>query len=665
MSQIEQVKELHNQGEYQQAIDGYQEILQNDPNNDEAHFGMAHANSRLNQLEKALQHVKEAVKLVPNSDRYLQFLGQMYLANQQIDDALKAFKRSLKENPNLFFSYVATGDIYALKNESAKAKENYKLALKVEKNGIPAIIKLSRLLLLEGDYEAAADKLQAAELQFPADPRLKLQMGITKLEQGQDGFAELYFKKLLEDEPRHVLAKTYLGISLINSDIEQATQIITDQVNDKIQTPELMIAMGMLYAKNNQHIEAIKYMSPICQSGLAYPSWLMTLAEAYLANQQPNTAMAVLNEVLKRGENPKALLILGQIHLVNDNIPLAIKTFKRIKKTAQEHSIAQLRQAECLFKAEDYEGAIEQVNKLLSKKADHNAAIKLKLNALSHLNKIDEALALIDSIDSTKQVEEFNQLMHFYSGMFLDAQQKYEQAWEHFVELNHPKPQPINLLSNEEEKVVQSFTSQPSNTVFKFVLTDPATGHHDFLQWLMQNNITPLVDRFTAKGRADVFSQQWTVSLLHDMNDAQAHLWRKKYTKHLKLMLTKDTEMIADFIPFSPINVAVIKKVFPQAQVLVLSRNFADLRLHNRVFGTYQLHYSQVSKVINQMITLNSNLKVVDIDAWQNKEAQPIKNIHDIFGSQVSDFELAGGSPLDRVIFPYMHWKNYQQQLNQ
>lgn len=665
MSQLENIKELHNKGQFEEAVKGYQDLLQQDQNNDEAHFGMAHANSRLNKLGVALDHAKKAVNLAPNSDRYLQFLGQMYLANQQMDDALKTFRRSIKENPNLFFSYLAIGDIYALKNESAKAKEYYKLALKVESNGIPAIIKLSKLLLLEGDYEAAADELQTAELQFPHDPRLKLQMGILKLEQQQDGFAELYFKKILEDNPQHVLAETYYGISLISSDPEKANKIITNLVDKKVQLPELMVALGMMFARNKQYHDAIQFLAPICQTELAYPSWLLTLAEVCAAIKQPNTAIAVLNKILKRGDHAKALLVLGQIHMVNDNIPLAIKTFKRIQESAVEYGIALLRRAECLYQSEDYEAAIELIDQLLHEKPDHNAAVKVKLNALSQLNRIDDALALIDGIKPEQQLEDFNQLMHFYAGLLQDAKQNYDQAWTHFSKLKHDEAHSIPLLSNDEEKVVQKFASMPGESVFRFVMTDPATGHHDFLQWLLDNKVTPLIDRFTTTGRTDVFSQHWTIALLKDMTDAQAHLWRKKYTKQLKHVLAEDAEKVADFLPFTPLNIAIIKKVFPQAQVVVLSRNFADLRLHNRVFGTQQIHYTQMSKVINQMINMSPNLKVVDIDAWQSKEAMPVQNIKQVFGSEVTDFKLAEGSPLDRVIFPFMHWKNYQKQLNQ
>lgn len=664
MSQIEDIKTLHNQGQYEAAIKGYHKLLNNEPNNDEAHFGLAHASSRINNIEQALEHANKAVQLVPNSDRYQQFKGQMLLANRQVDEALKAFKRSLKENPNLFYSYVAVGDIYAIKNESQKAKDNYQLALKVHRDGIPAIIKLSKLLLLEGDYAAAADQLQEAELQFPSDPQLKLQMGVMKLEQNEDGFAELYFKKLLEDEPNNHVAQCYLAISLLNSDPEHASELIGELLNQKIQLPELMAALGLLYAKNNSHQDAIRYLTPICQSGLAYPSWLMALAQAYAANLQPNSAMAVLNEILKRGDNPKALIMLGQIHQINNNYATAIKTYQRIGKDSPFYHQAQLMQAECQYSAGEFEDAIKKLEPILSQKQDHNTALKLKLNACSQLGQYDEALAVIESIDSSKQVKEFNQLMHLYAGLLLDAKQDYAQAWEHFAAIDPPKPNDIHMLSAQDEKQVQGFPSQTANSVFRFVFTDPATGHHDFLNWLLQNKVTPLIDRFTTKARGDVFSQQWTVQMLDDLSDAQIHLWRKKYTKQLNQVIQDDTEIVADFIPLTPMNMAVIKRIFPQAHVLILSRNFADLRLHNHVFGNYQVHYSQFTKAANQMVAMNPNVSLIDIDAWQNGDETALQKIDQMFGPGVEPFAMAEVTPLDRLMFPFMHWKNYQKQLN-
>ena len=665
MSQIESIKELHNQGEYEQAIQGYQDILAKEPNNDEAHFGLAHASSRLNQLEQALKHANEAVKLAPNSDRYQQFKGQMLLANSQIDEALKAFKRSIKENPNLFFSYLAIGDIYAIKNESQNAKKNYQLALKVHQNGIPAIVKLSRLMVIEGDYDGAESLLQEAELQFPSDPNLKLQMGIMRLEQEEQGFAELYFKKLLEDEPNNHVAKAYLGISMLHSDPQQSKQVITELLNDHIQIPELMAAVGLAHVNNGSYPEAIRYLTPVCQSGLAYPSWLMALAQAYAGNSQPNSAMTVLNEVLKRGDNSKALLMLGQIHQVNNNLPAAIRTFRKVSKESKNYNQSLLMQAECHYANADYAAVIEQLDLVLAEKPDHNTAIKLKLNALSQIEQYDQALDLIDSIDNKKQIKEFNQLMHLYAGLLLDEKQQYEQAWQHFSAIEPPKTFEIDLLNANEEKVVQQFPSQSADSVFKFVFTDPATGHHDFINWCQQSGITALVDRFTTKARADAFSEQWTIKMLNDLSEAQIHFLRKKYTKQLNQVITDETQTVADFIPLSPINLGIIKRIFPQARVLVLSRNFADLRLHNRVFGSYQVHYLQFSKVANQMVAMNPNVALVDIDAWQSQDATTLQHIEKVFGPEVKPFSMADVKPLDRLIFPFMHWKNYQQQLNE
>ncbi len=665
MSQIETIKEIHSQGQYKEAIEGYQRILASEPNNDEAHFGMAHANSQLQQYELALEHAKQAVNLSPNSDIYLQFKGQMLLANQQVDESVAVFKQSLRENPNLFYSYLALGDIYTAKYESKKAKENYKLALRVHQDGIPAMIKLSRLLLLEGDYVGAEDLLQKAELQFPENPNLKLQMGIMRLEKGEQGFAELYFKKLLENEPNNHVAKAYLGISLLQSDSQKAHQLITELLNAKVQIPELMIAVGMSYVNNKNYQQALRYLLPICQSGGAYPSWLMALAQAYIGNHQPNSAMEVLNEVLKRGDNSRALIMLGHIHQVNNSLPTAIEKYRRVSKDSKDYNQSLLLQAECHYVNEDYVAVINQLEPLLADKPDHNAAVKLNINALSKLGEYDQALDLINSIDSKKQLKEFNQLMHFYAGLLLDEKQQYDQAWQHFSAIEPTKPFEIELLNANEEKTVQQFTTSSDDSVFKFVFTDRATGHHDFVNCLINNNITPLVDRFTQKARGDVFSDKWTIKMLENLNEAQIHFFRKKYTKKLKKLVNKDIQMVVDIMPLLPINLAIIKRIFPQAQVLLLSRNFADLRLHNRVFGSHQVHYLQFSKVVNQMVAMNPNMTLVDIDAWQNQDKVAKQKVEKVFGIELKPFSLVGVKPLERLMFPFMHWKNYKQQLNE
>ncbi|WP_223787401.1 tetratricopeptide repeat protein [Marinicella meishanensis] len=664
MSQIEEIKKLHQDGQYQDAINGYQDLLKQEPNNDEAHFGLAHALSRTQDLEQALNHVSEAVKLVPNSDRYQQFKGQMLMANGRLDDALKAFKRSIKENPNLFFSYLAVGDIHAIKNEPKKAKSQYELALKVHTDGIPAITKMARLLMIEGDLDGAESLLQQAELQYPAEPNVKLHMGMLRLEQGADGFAELYFKKLLEDDPNNHVAKACLSISLLRSDPEQAGELLAELINQQVRIPELMAAMGMWYTQTQNFQEAIRYLTPVCQSGLAYPNWLLTLAQALVGNRQPNSAQAILDEVLKRGNNSKAWLMLGQIHQVNGNYPSAIKTYQKVAADDQHHTQAQLLQAECHYAAGDHPACIQQLDTILAQRADHNSALKLKLNALSQLGQMDQALALIDSVDAAQQTPSFNQLMHLYAGMLLDEQGAYEAAWDHFAELEHNPAPTIQMLSPEEEKAVQNWPTTEANSVFRFVFTDPATGHHDFMNWLMDNDITPLIDRFTSQSRTDVFAQAWTIPMLQELNEGQLHLWRKKYTKQLNLALKDDPEMVVDFLPFSPLNAAIIKRVFPQAHVLVLSRNIADLRLHSQVFGSHQVHYTDFAKVVNQMIAMNPNVALVDIDAWQAKDPTAVEHMQRIFGPGAKPFKTADVTPLDRLMFPHMHWKHYQQQLN-
>ncbi len=664
MNEIENVKKLHAEGQFDAAISAYKEILTAEPNNDEAHFGLAHASSRINDVETALEHVELAVKLSPNSEKYHQFKGQMLLANKRIDEALKAFKRSIKENPNLFYSYLAIGDIYAMKDNFVEAEKHYKLALKVYDDGIPAITRLAKLYMLFNDLDGAEKVLQTAELRFPEETNLKTHMGILRLEQGQEGFAELYFKKIIESEPDNFVAKAYLAISLLKADPSQALQITNELINKKAHIPELMIALGLMHVKSGHYVDAIGHLQPICQSGLAYPSWMVALALAYAGVSKPDQAEIVLQDVLRKGNHSQALMMLAQIHQANKDYGKALKVFNQIGQNSNDYLHSLLMQAECLYAMEKHDLAIEKIDTILNSNPDHNTAVKLKLNALSQLHRYEDALELIDAIDENKQSDQFNQLMDLYAGLLLDAKQDYQKAWHHFSKIKPPKSFEVQLLTADEEKQVQAFETQTPQSLFRFVFTDPATGHHDFINWLLDNNVTPMIDRFTSKSRKDLFNEEWTVKKLAELDQTQIHFFRKKYVKQLNLLIDNNTQNIADFIPFSPINLAIIKRVFPKAQVLVLSRNFADLRLHNHVFGSFQVHYSQFSKVINQMVAMNPNLSMVDIDAWQDGDEMTINNIEKVFGDNLTPFKVSDVTPLDRLIFPYMHWKNYQQQLN-
>lgn len=660
MSQLEQYKELHQKGQFNEAIDGYKALLKTDKDNDDIHFSLALALAKTDQLESSLTHVNAALGTQPHAERYHQFKGQVLMGLGQLEQAAKAFQNSLNENPNMFFSYLALGDIYTILEQPDKAKKQFNLALKVHESGVPAIIKLARLDIIKGHCDEAFSSLQEMALQYPEDLELMLQMGVAKIEAGEHALAEIYFRQILQTAPQHRIAQAYLAMSLAPTKHQEAAQIVTALTQSQTKIPEVLVAMGMLYHYANRHREALQFLEPAARSGLSMPSWVMAYAKSLTLLGQTDEAISILKRQLEKGNNPHVMLLLGQVFQQNNNFSKAAYTLKGIPKSSSLHGQAQVKLSEVLYHKGEYENSLKVADNLLKTNKQHPAAIKLAVNGMAKLNRNEQALQLVEQVDIEKHSDDFNQLMHFYGGLLHDAVGQYESAWNAFQKVNRPEKAEAALLSDEQEKSIASWPTQSASSDVVFLFSDAATGQHEFVNWLLDNQNTVLLDRFT-EPRGDVFDNVKTFNDLEDLDETQIHLLRKKYLKRNRTMVKPEAVKIIDCLPFTVANAAIAKKIFPGIKVVLLSRNFADYRLHNQVFGTDQLHFSQFTKVVNQMIAMGLDITVVDIDEWQNNEPAVLADMQQIFGEQSQAYQHKTRSSLERFMMPHMHWKNYKE----
>lgn len=663
MSQLEHYKELHQKGQFNEAIEGYKSLLNTEKNNDDIHFSLALALAKIDQLNNALEHTNAAIGLVPHSERYHQFKGQILMGLGELDQAAKSFQNSIKENPNMFFSYLALGDIYTIKQQPEKAKKQFELALKVHESGLPAVIKLARLEMMKGHCELAFSQLQEAALQYPEELELTLQMGVSKIESGEHALAEMYFRQVIKAAPEHMIAHAYLAISLAPTDQQQAAQIVTALTERQVKAPEVMVAMGLLYHYTNRHRQALAFLEPTASSGLAMPSWVMAYAKSLTMLGEADEAIVVLKKQLEQGNNPHVMLLLGQVFQQNGNHAKAAYTLKGIPKTSPLHAQAQVKLSEVLYHKGEYENSLKVAGHLLKKDPQHPAAMKLALNDLAKLNRNEQALTLLEQIDAKKHSNDFNQLMSFYAGLLHDAVGQYEQAWPHFQKVDRPEKAAIELLNEDQEKTIASWPSESVTSDVVFLFADAATGQHEFVNWLLNNQNTVLLDRFS-EARGDVFDNIKTFEELEKLDETQVHLLRKKYLKRNRTMVKSEAVKIIDCLPFSMAHAAIAKKIFPGIKVVLLSRNFADYRLHNQIFGTDQVHFSQFTKVVNQMIAMGIDLTVVDIDEWQANEADVLTQMQTIFGEQSQAYQHKSRSSLEQFMMPHMHWKHYKEMMN-
>ncbi len=661
MNDLVQIKKQHQKGHLKKAIDGYREYLKKNPNDDDAHFALALAYKDNKAFEQALKAADEAIKLAPSAERYLQFKGQMLMALGQIDEAEKAFRNSLKHNPNLYFSYLALGDIFLIREQFQDAEEQYRLAMRVHQEAAPGAVKLAKLMLILGRTEEADSVLQAAALHHSDDPEIKLYQGVVNLENGELAFAELHFKQLLKDHPQYILAKAFLAISIINHDQKQAAKLLNELIEARHQTPELMAATAMLSFKQKHFQEAADYLLSVCRSSLAYPSWFITLSQTLVALNRLDQAKQVLDRLLERGKNDRAIVMLAMIDLRQDQPNAAIERLQDIDEDSP-HYLAALRQLmQAYHQTRQWSSALQAAETLIENNPVNKEAVEIKAYAQWQLSEPQSAVETLNQALDNADLSEAADDFHLYAGLLLDEAGDYEAAWHHFSAQQHDEPKPVSLLSPDAEKQVQKWPSQQPDKQPVFVFSDTATGHAAFVERLEHQGIKALTDRYRPTTRMDLFTQNWQFEDVVQLPEARCHLLRKKYQQHLKRHHEKGP--FADFIPMTALNMALIKKIFPAAQVIVLDRSMPDRLLHQKVFANSRFSANDWGRLKNQLIAMNPNISLIDIDSLVANDQAVLDALSAIFESKISPFESPEVMPMERLMLPKDRWKAYQSYL--
>ena len=96
---VDQGKEQLRQGFYEEARDNFRKALALDPENTEAHVGLANAQIALNDLTGARSELDSTLRTQPTPDAYVT-LGELNLKENKLDAANQAVAEALKLEPN-------------------------------------------------------------------------------------------------------------------------------------------------------------------------------------------------------------------------------------------------------------------------------------------------------------------------------------------------------------------------------------------------------------------------------------------------------------------------------------------------------------------------------------------------------------------------------------
>jgi len=286
--------ELHlAQSDDEKAEDLVNSLLSANPNDAEAHYLRGRLLLTRNDPDAALEEFNRAIqlkdKLIPS---YLQ-KASLHLARQEFTQAHETLSKVLRLNGNHLGARAGLAKVMALTRKPENALRNAQVVLAVQPDQVDALLAQGEAYLMLGrgaESEKAFQKLN--ELQ-PKDPFYLHRLGMARLQQGNDSQALRDFREALK----------------INPGLIQA-------VNDII----------FLHVKEKRFREALEEANRFIEHGSNRDVGHVLRGRILMAQGDFSQAERDFRKAIElRGENYQAYLLLGQLHLQQNNLEQALK----------------------------------------------------------------------------------------------------------------------------------------------------------------------------------------------------------------------------------------------------------------------------------------------------------------------------------------------------
>ena len=265
------------------AIEQYEQIVKIEPDKVDDHLLLGRLYRLNNDLQKAENELKIAVKLDPDSEEAVTTLSLLYSDEGDTTHALQVLS-SVPDKGRSAKLYAALGATYEQRKDFKNAIDAYKHAIQLDRDNLDAIRGLAENLLNDGQVDAALDQYKVIADANPEDAQTYLRI------------SEIYRRQGKYDQALESLKK--------------AEAMVPDAL-------EVPYNVAVVYEAQARYDEAIKILQDLLKK-----------------TEKPD------NNYSQADRNNRAIFIerLGMVYRDQENYPAAVETFRKMIPLGDENA---------------------------------------------------------------------------------------------------------------------------------------------------------------------------------------------------------------------------------------------------------------------------------------------------------------------------------------
>ncbi|MBV8896738.1 MAG: protein kinase [Acidobacteriaceae bacterium] len=189
----------------QKALLAAREAEQRNRTLSEVHFALGSADSATGRYAEAVEEIKHALELTPNSDEGYIRLARAFLSSGQGDAAVTAAKKAVELNPFYWYNHKQLGFIYQQIGKMPEALAEFKRQVELNPHDATGFLNIGAMYYLDGKLKDSIPYFKkASEIQPNFDQYANLGTVYYQLGQYQDAIAMT--KKAIELNPNSSIA---------------------------------------------------------------------------------------------------------------------------------------------------------------------------------------------------------------------------------------------------------------------------------------------------------------------------------------------------------------------------------------------------------------------------------------------------------------------------